>query len=188
MTKLEGGLKETNIIDAGVAYGKIVMRINIVIFTLLGTFFLILSFVMMLKKNKNENERTGRIVSVDTSDVCKSNNKLNEYSLTVKLDNEYGGIVLDNVKSRCRNRPRIDSKIRICGNDECNYLSKWVIVSILVFFTLIFYGIAFFYYKMKDNRYVAGYTALDSIFNRKSSMKRDGNSAMKEIINQSFGY
>ena len=47
MTKLEGGLKETNIIDAGVAYGKIVMRINIVIFTLLGTFFLILSFVLV---------------------------------------------------------------------------------------------------------------------------------------------
>ena len=56
-----------------------------------------------------------------------------------------------------------------------------------IFYTYILWYY-FFYYKMKDNRYVAGYTALDSIFNRKSSMKRDGNSAMKEIINQSFGY
>ena len=52
----------------------------------------------------------------------------------------------------------------------------------------MFYGIAFFYYKMKDNRAVAGYTALSSVFSRKSSIKRDSNSAMKEIISQSFGY
>ena len=188
MKKLDGGLKDTNIIDAGVTYGKIVMRINIVIFTLIGTFFLVASIMMMLKKNKSDNERTGIIEKIISSNVCKDDNRLNEYSLTVKLDNEYGGIVLDNVKSRCRNRPRINSKIRICGNEECNYLSKWVIVSFLVFFTLMFYGIAFFYYKMKDNRAVAGYTALSSVFSRKSSIKRDSNSAMKEIISQSFGY
>ena len=51
MTKLEGGLK-TNIIDAGVAYGKIVMRI-ILLYLHYHTFSN--TFICNdVKKNKNE--------------------------------------------------------------------------------------------------------------------------------------
>lgn len=196
MTKLVGGLGNDDIVKAGLTYGRIIIRIRIVMSLIVGTVLLAISIWLFSKKEKKENVKEGYITEIlQQLNECgykknnrRSNNNDNYYSVTVQLDK--GGPPIT-VTTNCRDgNPGTGKNVRIkvCGDHECNTMSKNTTAGIILAFAIMFYCIAFLYYYFRNSKVVAGYAAYSSVFGSRSSTSSSGDGILGRVVDDAFGY
>ena len=193
MSQLVGGLGNDDIVKAGLTYGRIVIRIRIIMSLIVGTVLLAIS-IFLFSKKKHKTMYGIVQTATNNNDNCNDENniQIGKSTWTVKVQpDDKTKTPIEGVTTQCRkNSPKNGERICVDlnTNKECEIISKNATAGIILFFSIMFYCIAFFYYYFRNSKIVAGYAAYSSVFGSRSSSSSSGEGILGRVVDDAFGY